>query len=144
MKIMKQNAGALFFEKMRDLGETHHDSWRCIHFNFAKQYSRMRPALRDNFVVRTVMELLADEEGYIYICEGGDIFILFQGPHKHIAAKLASQFEDLNLESAQSQQTDHLTIFDLSKHWRLLFDLCRAKYLNRFPTAHRSMETVNA
>ena len=128
MKLYKQNGSALLFEKINALGRIRHNSWRCIHFNFAGgQYSS---SLRNNFVLRVVGELLADTDANIYACEDGDIFILFQGLYEPMATRLGKHFDEINPDSGDDEL---LTVFDLSQHWQLLHDVSRAKCLQPVP-----------
>lgn len=130
MQIIRQHASALLFEKVRALGEQRHASWRCIYFNFASRQDHYSPGVRNNFVVRALADLLAHKDGFIYLCEDGDIFILFQGNFKSVAGKLSSQFGDLDPERLMQQEEDRLlTVFDLSQHWQFLHNVCRNKCL---------------
>lgn len=133
MKIYNQNATSLLFEKVKSL--THaHDSWRAIYFNFSDNQDQYSDGLRTHFVVKIIKELLADHEGNVYLCEDQDIVLLFQGPIRPIIAKLGEHFEGLKNQQVTIQPADELfTIFDLSQHWQIFFNLCKAKALQANP-----------
>lgn len=127
MKIHNHNATHFLFEKAKSLAQFH-DSWRCIYFNFSDQKDQYSDGLRTHFVVKIIKELLADDDGNIYLCDDGDIFILFQGAVKPIIAKLGEHFEGLKSERVFIQPEDNLfTVFDFSQHWQIFFNLCKAK-----------------
>ena len=129
MKILDRNAAEQLFEKVKSLAQQPHNSWRCIYLNLDKQ-ERLNAGRRAQFVVPTLVALLADADGYIYLCDDGDIFILFQGPLKSVMAKLSGHFADLKPRPLWEQPADSpFTIFDLSKYWQVFFNLCQAKSL---------------
>lgn len=129
MKLYRHNASALLFDKLDTLGQQRHDSWRCIQFNFSSgHYSS---SLRNNFVVRMISELLADTEANIYVCEDGDIFILFQGLYESVAGKLSTYFADMNpRRRADNDDANLVTAYDLSKEWQQLYKISRSKCLH--------------
>jgi hypothetical protein len=129
MNILDHNAAKHLFEKVKSLAQQPHNSWRCIYLNLDKQ-DRFNAGRQGQFVVGTLVNLLADADGYIYLCDDGDIFILFQGPMKQVMNKLSGYFSDLKPRSLYEAPADSLcTIFDLSKYWQVFFNLCKAKSL---------------
>jgi hypothetical protein len=130
MKILDSNAGEQLFEKAKALKNQPHNSWRCIYLNLDKE-QRLNAGRRAKFVVPALTTLLRDNEGYIYLCEDGDIFILFQGAVRPIMAKLSSHFDDLKPWPLWDEPADHsaFTVFDLSRYWPAFFNLCQTKSL---------------
>lgn len=129
MKIFNDKAAALLYEKVKSLDSQPHDSWRCIYVNLSDKRERYSHSLRKNFVVRAITQLLADMDGYIYLCDDGDIFIMFQGPAKPVISLLATHFDGLTPEAMGKQPEDNIfTIFDLSMYWKLFYKLCQAKF----------------
>jgi hypothetical protein len=69
-------------------------------------------------------------DGYMFLCDDGDIFILFQGPIKTITRKLASHFDELTPDRLRMDDADaRFTLYDFSTDWRTLYNLCRDKLL---------------
>lgn len=136
MKILHQNAASLLLEKVKSLGPRANNSWRCIYLKLSDQPERYNTGLRMHFVAKALIDLLGDADGYMYLCDDGDIFILFQGPLKPVLNKLAGHFEEIDLEMFGEQPADgRFTIFDLSAYWQPLFELCRTK-LPEQPSMH--------
>lgn len=129
MRIIHRNASALLFEKVSALGQMHH-SWRCIYINLAGRRMRHREMLHTYFIIKGIADILADDEGYVYLCKDGDIFILFQGLVRPILGKLAAHFGDLEPGAALERKEDApFLLYDLSKDWRVFLSLCRTKSL---------------
>ncbi len=118
MKILTQNATALLFEKVNSLRHQH-DSWRCIQLKLSG-ISYHNQALRRNFVLRGIHDLLAENDGFVYACEDQDIFILFQGRTKNILTKLATYFADIDSDNL-------FALYDLHKDWAFFFSVCYRK-----------------
>ena len=130
MKILDSNAAEQLFKKAQSLATQPHNSWRCIYLNLDKE-QRLNAGRQARFVVPTLISLMADVDGYIYLCDDGDIFILFQGPVKPIVTRL-SHFEELKPKSLSlwdHPKNGPLTVFDLSRYWQPFFNLCHAKSL---------------
>ncbi len=127
MKVLSRNAASLMFEKVKSLGK-HHNSWRSIYLNLSGKPERLSRMLHTNFIVKAITSLLADDDGYIYLCDDGDIFILFQGAVRPVIARLSNHFAGLKPEQGWERPGDDLfTIFDLSTQWRPFLGLCKAK-----------------
>ncbi len=120
MKLFSHNAGQLLFDKARTL-QGQHDSWRCLYINFSDSKKQYSDGLRTNIVTSIIKELLENEYGYIYLCDDGDVFILFQGLARPILNKIGEQFKGM--------EEDLYTVFDLAQHWQLFFTLCKSKIL---------------
>lgn len=130
MKILHQNATPLLFEKVKSLGPNPASSWRCIHVHLSNKPERYNHGLREHFVARTLIERLADLDGYMFLCNDGDIFILFQGPLKRVIGKLDSHFDEFNGDFTHAQPEDsRFTIYDLSAGWHSLMHVCQVKAL---------------
>ncbi len=133
MQVLERNAAAILFEKASDLNHKPHNSWRCIYIALSAHRTRHNHGLLANFVGKAVRELLADAEGYIYLCQDGDIFILFQGTLKSVTAKLGEHFSDMQLDETGQPENTIFTILDLSRDWEVFFKLCRAKSRQQVP-----------
>lgn len=134
MKILYRNATAQLFEKVNSLA-AHPNSWRCIHLKLShrrEQYNNKR--LLAYFLIKGIAEILSDDEGYIYLCGDGDIFILFQGAMRPVWNKLGSQFADIDMDYDSGQASGNLfAIYDLSKDWS---ELCRISYAKSLHAKH--------
>ncbi len=135
MKILNRNAAEQLFEKVKSLAHQPHNSWRCIYLSLADKQDRLNAGRRAQLVSQTLVELLEGADGYVYLCDDGDIFILFQGPLKPVMAKLSNHFEELKPRPLWEKPAvdNPFTIFDLSKYWQVFFNLCRAKSLQAVP-----------
>ncbi len=133
MKTLNRNAAAMLFEKARELGDESHSSWRCIYINLSAYRLRHSHMLLKHFVGRAITELLADADGYVYMCNDGDIFILFQGALKPIVNKLGEHFGDLSMGDDGQPADSAFTILDLSRDWQVFFNLCAAKSRQQAP-----------
>ena len=130
MRTFDHHAAILLFDKAKTLGPRANNSWRCIYIKMSDLDARRNHNLREQFIVPTINRLLADHEGYIYLCDDGDIFILFQGALRPIMNKLAEHFKDLKADCiAQVTAGNVFTVFDLSRYGQEFFNLCKAKYL---------------
>jgi|GEM_PF-2444968 len=128
MKILEHKAAHVLFEQVKYLDDHPHDIWRCIYLNLSNKKSKFNQELREHFVMDNVEKLLEDVDGEVYLCEDGDVFILFKGALSPVVKKLGAHFKGLLPEPLWQQPSDDMyTIFDLSKYWKLFFNLCRAK-----------------
>lgn len=127
MKLFSQNAESTLLEKVKSLSEQH-NTWRCLYINFSDHREDYSEGLRTHVVTNIIKELLDGEDGYIYLCEDGDVFILFQGKVSLILDKLGEHFRGLGKEKGKLQPEDEIyTIFDLSTHWQIFLTLCKNK-----------------
>jgi hypothetical protein len=127
MKILYRNTNALLFEKVNSLVDAP-NSWRCIHLNLNGKGDHYSPMVRTYFIVKGFAETLQGEDGYIYLCSDGDIFILFQGAARPLLTKLAKHFGDIDIDRALDKNNDSLfRIYDLAKDWDEFFTLCFTK-----------------
>jgi hypothetical protein len=133
MKVYNENAESLLFERVKELRGAH-NSWRCIYFNPSGNKGSVSADVRSHFIISAITELLSDDEGYVYLCDDGDIFILFQGALTPIVKKLARRFDGIRPEKLWEQPEDSLfTIFDLSRYWNIFYKLCQAKFAHAIP-----------
>ena len=133
MKILDRNAGEQLFEKAKSLAQQPHNSWRCIYLNLDRD-QRLNAGRRARFVIPTLTALLENVDGYIYLCDDGDIFILFQGAVRPVMARLSSHFADLKPWPLWEEPSNGpFTVFDLSRYWPAFFNLCQAKSLRVAP-----------
>ncbi len=127
MKLISYNAGERLLEKVGSLSAKH-DSWRCLYINFSASNHRYSEGLRTYVVTNIIKELLENGEGYIYLCDDKDVFILFQGQVAPILSKIGDQFHDLSAHYADVQMEGSLyTVFDLSAEWEPFYKLCESK-----------------
>jgi len=131
MQIIHENATAKLLEKVKTLEPLHHSSWRCIHFNLWANAERYNHGLRAHFIARALIERLGDLDGYMYLCDDGDIFVFFQGPVKAIVKRLGAHFEDVTSDMSRADKDNRrFAIYDLSVEWQQLYELCRDKLLD--------------
>lgn len=129
MKVINRNAVNLLFDKAEALGQEPHESWKCVFLKFIDKPERNNQSLYANFVVKPIISLLDEMGGFLYLCDDGDIFILFQGTLKPVMVKLSSHFADIDAD--EKVKNDKLyKVFDLGKQWESFYDLCEAKYLD--------------
>lgn len=125
MNILYQNATERLLEKIKSLGMGPCGSWRCIHIHLSDKPERYNHGLRAHFVARGLIDRLADADGYMYLCDDGDIFLLFQGPVKPVVTKLSEHFDDIapDLSNERSQES-RFAVYDLGIEWEPLYLLC--------------------
>jgi hypothetical protein len=128
MKVTSHNANILLFDKIESINSEDHHNWRCIQLAFSDKKGRYSASLRAHFVVKTIVSTLEGMEGNIYLCEDGDIFILFQGIAKPVITKLSAHFADLVPDQEEGKAGELFTIFDLSKGWKNFYGICYDKY----------------
>jgi hypothetical protein len=140
MKIFRHNAASVLFEKLRSLEEpTAHNAWRCLYVSPAPKPNR---ELYRHFIVSAVTELLEDTDGFIYLCDEGDIFILFEGAVRPVLEKLSGHFGGLTLKPGGQPEDPHFTIFDLSRHWQAFYRLSKARFLQTIPRIEDHLVTL--
>ncbi len=129
MKILKSNTETILYEKAKSLRSERLDIWRCIHIEASDTADSTRTTPNHaHFTGRITSDLLSNEDGYIYLCDDGDIFILFKGALTPILRKLSVYFEDFRPDRVMSAQ--HITVFDLGQNWDPFFDLCKTRAFN--------------
>jgi acylphosphatase len=139
MKTVTRNAVFQLYEKTETLGQQPHDSWRCIYLKLSDKQERYNHELRTNFIARAITDLLSNIDGYIYFCDDGDIFILFQGTMKKVVEKLSTHFADINPQQLRGQASNSIfSLFDLSKHWQGFHQVCETKYLRMIAAIEES------
>ncbi|HEU5046591.1 MAG TPA: hypothetical protein VFT64_01980 [Rickettsiales bacterium] len=143
MKIINRNTVNLLFDKAEALGQEPHESWRCVYLKFSDKPERNNQSLYSNFIVKPIISLMEDMGGFVYLCEDGDIFILFQGVMKPVMVKLSSHFADIDAD--EKVKNDKLyRVFDLGKHWQGFYSLCEAKYLDNLVAEEEQHYTYQA
>lgn len=135
MKIINHDSVNLLFDKAEELSQEPHESWKCIYFKLSDRPERNNHALYSNFIVSPIVNLLANHNGYVYLCDDGDILILFQGVLKPIVGKLATHFGEIDPVHAKESDDSMVEIFDLSKEWKAFHRLCETKYYRRIMLA---------
>lgn len=124
MKIFRRNTESILYEKVKSLRTERSHVWRCIHIEL--RYNKERPE-KLHFTGRVACELLANEDGFIFLCNDGDIFILFKGALRPILRRLSVYFEDFHPDSIR--HASNINVFDLGHDWETFFELCRRRAL---------------
>lgn len=128
MKTYDSDAGNRLFGKIKAFGAAYHTSWRCIYLQLSEHPQLYNRMVHQHFVVRTITDALADIEGEVYVCDDGDVFVLFKGALRPVMIRLGGHFHGIMPDKAGRQPEDSLfTIFDLGKHWQVFFVLCKSK-----------------
>lgn len=131
MKLINRDAEKHLLEKANSISPNP-QNWRCIYINFAGQEEQYSDGLRTYVVTNIIKDMLDDDEGYIYLCEDGDVFILFRGQVGPILDKLGEQFRDLGKSEGAAHPEDEIySVLDLSKYWQVFITLCRSKVPNK-------------
>ena len=142
MNILHQNATARLLAKVRSLEPDYYSSWRCIHIRLSDKPEKYNHGLRAHFIARALIERLADTDGYMFLCDDGDIFLLFQGQVKPFFKKLSGHFDDIEEDLGATQSEDsRFTVYDLSIDWKPLVSLAAPAGL--YSAFAYSPETVN-
>lgn len=127
MKLINRDAGKHLLDKANSISPNP-QNWRCIYINFAGQKEQYSDGLRTYVVTNIIKDMLEDDDGYIYLCDDGDVFILFRGQVGPILEKLGEQFRDLGKsEGAAHPEEEIYSVLDLSKYWQVFITLCRSK-----------------
>ena len=131
MKILHENATSILLERVKALEPaTHCSSWRCIHIALSNKPERFNHGLRAYFVARALIRRLRDHDGYLFLCDDGDIFLLFQGPMKPVLKKLEPHFHDIETDLAGDDDGENrFSVYDLGTDWLNLYTLCCHKRL---------------
>ena len=127
MKLFSRNAEKLLNEKVASIADSH-DSWRCIYINLCNGNNELDKSLRTAIVTSIIKDLMGPDEGSIYLCDDGDVFVLFQGQVTPVLARLGSHLGNLKLGAdAAYSEDEQYTVFDLSKHWDTFKVTCAGK-----------------
>jgi hypothetical protein len=130
MKMVNKYAEVQLFTKADALSQQFHETWRCIHINLAGKKNRVNAGARKNFVTGALNELLSSKDGTIYVCDDGDVFVLFQGQLSPVMKILSGHFGELEASAQHPQAaTGPFTVFDLSRQFQEFFTLCENKHL---------------
>lgn len=129
MKIYTKDAESSLYEMARNLSEDH-KAWRSIYFNFSEINEAYKEGLRTNLVVNIIKDLLADEEGYVYLCRDSDVIILFQGSVQRILNKLGEYISSAVPMADKNSRDEFCAIYDLSKSWNVFYAICKSKAEN--------------
>lgn len=133
MKLYNRSGESFLYERIKSFGHVP-EGWRAIHFNFDKLDAQYQEGVRSHVVVNIIKDLLRAEEGLAYLCESGDVFLLFQGPVQPVLDKLgeyvAGLVPDLRrmVRGIAQNEDQFCTIYDLGFSWKVFSDLCAEKY----------------
>lgn len=109
------------------------ERWRSIYLNFQALDESYRDGVRTQVMINTIKELLRDQEGRVYLCADGDIFMLFKGVPAKILEMVSAHMHDLfdlsQKVTADKESIAFCTIYDLSIDWMPFYEVCRNKYL---------------
>jgi len=128
MKIFDHHATLFLLEKLNSI-RYFHSSWRSIHLQMSGKKERYNRTMRIHFILKGFQNLLAEDEGYVYLCEDGDIIILFEGRVTPMIKKLARYFGDLDAEYGSDTLDHFFRTYDLSKDWGAFSHMCHIKSL---------------
>ena len=127
MKLYSHQAAGFLHAKAKSISEQP-DSWRCIYLDFTSQKDAYSDGVRSYVVTNIFKDLLEGEDGYVYLCDDGDVFILFQGKVSDIMGRLGEHFKGLaEGRSLHGGEEAICTVFDLSMQWNVFFALCEQK-----------------
>lgn len=128
MKIYHQYANNYLREQSRII-QASPQRWRCIYFHFSHLDESYTAGLRTNIVVNIFKDLLRDYSGFVYLCDDGDIVILFQGMVAPILEKLGDHVQGLILaKRGTTPDVESLCeVMELRIHWDRFEALCQQK-----------------
>lgn len=127
MNLITRDAERLLLEKANSIA-SHPQNWRCIYINFSTQKEQYSEGLRSHVVTNIIKDMLEGDDGYIYLCEDGDVFIIFRGQVTPIIEKLGEQIRDLGKQNGTPHpEEDIYSVLDLSKFWTVFYTLCKNK-----------------
>jgi hypothetical protein len=129
MKIFHKHATMYLLEKIHTI-RYFHSSWRCIHLQLSGKQEKYNRSMRAHFIIRGFAELLEADDGYVYLCDDGDIIILFQGRATPILTKLSTYFADIDPRYGEGRFDRFFTTYDLSKDWAAFSNMCFVKSLD--------------
>lgn len=132
MKIHRRNSESILYEKVRSLHGERLAVWRCIHIERPDGSERAHQA---HYTGRIACDTLSGDDGYIYLCEDGHIFILFKGALTPVLRKLSNYFKDFHPRHIDNAQ--YITVFDLGLDWQVFFELCRRRAYGEATPAHK-------
>lgn len=142
MKLVHTHATHMLVEKAESIEQAERHSWRCVYMRLHDKQERFNRELRAHFINRAIVDILARDEGHIYFCDDGDIFMVFEGALKPVADKLSKHFGDLDPDQLRgNSESGMFSFFDLGKHWEGFYELCLDK-LNRVVPARDRLQPV--
>ncbi len=131
MQIITTDAEMRLSEMVSSIQNT--TSWRAIHLNFSKLDASYREGMRTQVLLNIIKDLLKDEKGQVFLCEDGDIFLVFLGVATKILDKVSLYMTDLFKESIEGSGIDgdaFCQVYDLSVEKDAFFAVCRQKLLS--------------
>lgn len=126
MKIIETHATLFLLEKLHAI-HNFHSSYRAIHLKMNGKQARYNRSMKTHFIMKSFRQLLSADEGHVYVCDDGDIIILFQGRMTPLIRKLARHFADIDAEHATSTLDHYFDTYDLSKDWARFANMCHIK-----------------
>jgi hypothetical protein len=144
MKTIHSNAATALFDTLEVLSEMPHESWQCVYLKpVGANDTHHEPHSVSN--AKAITDLLAKANGTIYLCEDGDIIIMFQRSPRMIVDKVSRHLGEAGPGQSRSQHTYNLFgVFDLSKHWQGFYNLCVGKYLKSLALSEERRRNARA
>lgn len=135
MKIINHNAAAALFEKVEDLNQEPTVGWKCIYFKIPNAQERKTHAM-PQFDTDIVTHMLARMKGTVYMCNNGEIFILYHGNYPSLTTRLSMYLWSLYSDSTSGGHAHQLfSVFDLSSPWESFYHFCEKRYMDAIADA---------
>ncbi len=128
MQLIHTHGVQKLYERVDTLSQQPHDSWRCVYLRLRNQALQSRRDAYAHFILQPVVNLLTGSKGTIYLCEDGDIFLLFQGRTAPILDKLRSHLGD-STHGSSKKSLFRVFEYNLGTHWETFHAVCESKYL---------------
>lgn len=129
MFVISSNAHMRMVEVAKEVKGT---TAACYALRF--HLSRLQEHYRSEFQMRIAANILNDvfrgEDGYIFICNDGDIFVLYRGGDRKMIEKSIFQMRYLFIDDPLASNEDgsagedFSTLYDLTFQWRSFYKLC--------------------
>jgi len=144
MKIVNQNATAALFEKAEELNHRSTEGWKCIYFKVPDAQERQAHAM-PQFDASVVTHMLARMRGVVYLCDNGEIFILYRGAYHSLTTRLSMYlwtfYSDWDADRANHQL---FSLFDLSAQWSSFYRFCEKRYMDALAASETQGTLPNA
>ena len=128
MKIITQNAIAALYAKAEEMNQQSTEGWKCIYFNIPTADERRINDLA-RFDANVLAHMLSRMNGFAYLCETGEIFILYRGTYNSLTSRLSMYLWSL-CSTQNIVPTDHqlFSHFDLRGQWKSFYRFCEKRY----------------
>jgi hypothetical protein len=150
MKVVSLNAIASLYEKAEELSHQPGEGWKCIYFKIPRDEERQAYSL-PHFDAGIITHMLAKTKGCLYLCDNGEIFILYKGTHASVQTRLSMYLWALYPEPMNVRTNHHLySLFDLSKQRAAFHAFCEKRYIEALAVsearaiAHRASAALSS